>query len=225
MRKTILVCIVALIAAPALAVISIPLDAQINVGGSTAQSPSGDAIYPAFNTDTQTFFAGSHVRHNMVSPIGGPNSWWYQYVDFTLAGYGQVNGAGGAFEFDTRYYQDAESNANPYADAPVFLRAYSYADDGSTLLGYRDYSIVYATQAPWSNPPAPAWTHVVVPVAGGATTSAFDETKISRIRWYGTDWQGTGFDYVDFKNLTVTPEPASLMLLAIGGVAILRRRR
>lgn len=227
MRKLTIACVLALIAAPAMAVVSIPLDAQINIGGSTPQSPSGNAIYPAINADTQTFFPGSHVRHNMVAldPATGKANWWYQYVDFTLAGYGQVNAAGGAFEFDTRYYQDAESNAKPYADAPVFLRAYSYADDGSTLLGYRDYSIVYATQAPWNNPPAPAWTHVVVPVAGGTTTNAFDETKISRIRWYGTDWQGTGFDYVDFKNLTVTPEPASLMLLVLGGVAVLRRRR
>ncbi len=234
--RTILFAVAALLAVGTAALalpVSIPLDAQINLGYTyNSQSPSGDAIYPAFNTDTQTFFPGSHVRHNIVAG-GGAASYWYQYVDLNLAGI-TTPGAGvnlsapdSTVVFDTRYYQNAETNTNPYGDAPVFLRLYTYAADGNTYLGHRDYSIVYATQAPWSNPPYPTWTTVTVNVNTTAYTDGgtFDVTNVSRLRWYGTDWSGTGDDFVDFKNLVITPEPTALVLLALGGVLVARRRR
>jgi hypothetical protein len=215
-----------------LGVVSIPMNSQINLGYTyNTQSPSGNAIYPAFNSDTQAFTggAGGFVRHNMT---GATNSWWYQYVDLNLAGI-TTPGAGvdvssptATIEFDVRYYQDFETNPRPYSDAPVFLRIYNYGADGNTHLANRDYSIVYATQAPWNNPSYPAWTHVVVNVNGAAHTDsgAFNAANVSRIRWYGTDWAGTGFDFVDIRNLVITPEPASLVLLALGGLAVMRRR-
>lgn len=208
--------------------VSIPMNAQINVGGTSTQSPSGNAIYPAFNSDTQAIYADGALepegftRHNMTTTPGG---WWYQYLDLKLAGIPGVDlsAPDATISFQTRYFQDAETNTNPYGDAPVFLRAYSYADDGNTLIGYRDYGIVYATQAPLSNPPYPAWTTVTVNVAGG-TDSGLVASNVNRIRWYGTDWSGGGFDFVDFKNVVITPEPATMILLGLGGL-LLRRRR
>jgi hypothetical protein len=170
MRTTVLIvmALLAPVAAMSSILVSLPLDAQINLGYTyNSQSPSGDAIYPAFNSDTQTFFPGSHVRHNLLYG-GGAGSWYYQYVDFNLAGITtpgnglDLSAAGSTVTFDTRYYQDPEMNTNPYADAPVFLRLYTYGADGNTYIGYRDYSIVYATQAPWSDPPYPTWTTVTV---------------------------------------------------------------
>ncbi|MBI4580455.1 MAG: PEP-CTERM sorting domain-containing protein [Planctomycetes bacterium] len=225
---------------PALGVLaSVPMNQQINLGyGYNSQSPGGDAIYvPSFSgTDTQTIYGDGvlepqgFTRHNLRTL---PGTWWYQYVDLNLAGITvpgaglNLSNAGATVEFDTRYFQDPETNTNPYGDAPVFVRLYTYAADGNTYLGHRDYSIVYATQPPWSNPPYPTWTHVTVSVAAGvgADGGVFDVTNVSRIRFYGTDWASGGFDFVDFKNLVITPEPASLALLGLGGLALLRRRR
>jgi len=201
--------------------VSVPMDAQINLGYTyNSQSPGGNAIYPAFNGDTQTFFPGSHVRHHMVAGGG----WWYHYVDLNLAGITapgdglDLSAAGTKIEFDTRIYHDP-SNTNRYADAPVFLRAYTYAADGNTYLGYRDYSIVYATQAPWNNPPYPTWTHVTIDVNADPHTDGgtFNVADVSRIRFYGTDWYGDGKDFADFKNLLITPGPMPSVLLSCSG--------
>lgn len=221
---------------------NVPMNAQINLGYTyNTQSPGGNAIYaPNFNAalpdDGVTIFADGALepqgftRHAISGE--GKGSWWYQYLDFNLAGV-TAPGSGlnlsdpsATVKFDTRYFQDFETNPNPYADAPVFLRLYTYAADGNTYVGHRDYSIVYATQPPLSNPPYPAWTTVTVNVSATAHADGgtFNAANVSRIRWYGTDWQGTGFDFVDFKNVVVTPEPASLVLLALGGLLIRRRR-
>lgn len=213
------------------ALVDLPLDQQINLGLTyNTQSPSGDAIYPAFNADTQTFFPGSHVRHNMTTV---PASWWYQYLDLNLAGVTtpgnglDLSAAGATISFDTRYYQDALTNTNPYGDAPVFLRLYTYAADGNTYVGHRDYGIVYATQTPLSNPPYPEWTTVTVGISTSTYSDGgtFDVANVSRIRWYGTDWSGGGEDFVDFRNVVITPEPASLILAALGAVLLRRRSR
>lgn len=237
MRTFAVLCAVLVLAASQALAVTVDMNQQINLGlGGTSQSPSGDAIYPAFNSDTQTIYADGTLeaegftRHNMTTL---PGSWWYQYLDLNLAGVGSVDlsAPGSKIEFDTRYFQDFETNSNAYGDAPVFLRLYTYAADGNSLVGYRDYSIVYATQAPWSNPPYPTWTRVTVDIAGG-TDSGLDTTRINRIRWYGTDWSGGGFDFVDFKNVTLTPgvvpEPCSMLALLAGCaslIPVIRRRR
>lgn len=237
--RTILLAVAALLVVGTAALAqpaTVEMNAQINLGYTyNSQSPGGDAIYPAFTSDTQTIFADGEMeaegftRHNLITVPGG---WWYQYVDLNLAGITtpgnglNLSAADSTVTFDTRYYQGGE-NTNPYGDAPVFLRLYTYGPDGNTYLGHRDYSIVYATQDPWNNPPYPTWTTVTVNVNTTAYTDGgtFDVSNVSRIRWYGTDWSGMGQDFVDFKNLVITPEPTALVLLALGGVLVARRRR
>jgi hypothetical protein len=243
--RTILMTVAALLAVGTAALalpVSVPMNAQINLGYTySSQSPSGDAIYTAFNTDTQTIYADGapepqgFTRHNIVFG-GGAASYWYQYVDLNLAGITtpgaglNLSAAGSTIEFDARYFQDPEMNTNPYGDAPIFVRLYTYGADGNAYLGYRDYSIVYGPNS--TNPPYgawyPTWWHVTIDVnsAPGITEGGtFDITNVSRIRWYGTDWSGVGTDFVDFKNLLITPEPTALALLALGGLALLRRRQ
>ncbi|MBI4579391.1 MAG: putative Ig domain-containing protein, partial [Planctomycetes bacterium] len=221
-RKIGMAVVGALLVAPLTALsaplVDIPMNAQINLGYTyNTQSPSGDAIYvPSFSgIDTQTIYADGALepegftRHNLLSDPGG---WFYHYIDFNLAGI-TVPGTGldlsaicARVEFDVRYYQDPNTNTNQYGDAPVFLRLYTYANDGNTYLGHRDFSIVYATQSPWNDPPYPEWTHIVVYVnkPGSFTEGGtFAITDVSRIRWYGTDWAGHGDDFVDFKNFQI----------------------
>lgn len=203
--------------------VSVPMDAQINLGYTySSQSPNGDAIYPAFNANTQTIYGPGvlepegFTRHNLLTQ---PGTWYYQYVDFNLAGFStpaaglDLSGPCARIEFDTRFFHDENTNSNPYADAPVFVRIYTYASDGNTYLGFRDYSIVYATQGPWSNPRYPEWTRVVVFVnqPGYTQGGVFNVTNVSRLRFYGTNWAGGGNDFVDFKNVLVRddiPPPA-----------------
>ncbi len=195
----------------------LPMDQQVNVGRETGQSPDGDAIHPAPWVDPPDTFefrsdeAEGYTRHWLDG--GGSGSWWYgPYVDFYLAGFTDdyIDIGGLALEFDTRYFQDENSNSNPYGDAPVFVRFYTYEDDGTgtypTYAGHRDFGIVYATQR--GDPPYPEWTHVIVDLndpAGYTESGSFDPTRVSRMRFYGTDWAGGGDDFVDFKNFRIGP--------------------
>ncbi len=210
--------------------VDVPMDAQINNGHTyNTQSPSGDAIYPAFNTDTQTFFLDGATdpqsgqvepegwnRHHLVAG-GGAGSWWYHYIDFNLAdittpGNGlDLSHPCARIEFDARYYQDPNTNSNPYGDAPIFPRLYTYDADGNTYLGHRDFNIRYgpnAGQFPFGDW-YPTWAHVVVFINSGSYSDGgtFDVANVSRIRFYGTDWSGGGDDFVDFKNFIITDDP------------------
>ncbi len=219
----------------------IPLDAQINIGRSTGQSPTGDAIYDPFGAppDTMLFMADEppdgYTRHLIDG--GGAGSWAYMYFDFYLAG--ETNDwidITGAIElsFDTRFFNDPMTNTNPYGDAPVFVRLYTYDIDPATgeydlYQGHRDFGIVYATQAPWSDPPFPTWTHVVIDPNDATTYTeggVFDKTKVSRMRFYNTDWSGTGDDFVDYKNLIIAvPEPSTIAMFGVGLMSLLALRR
>jgi hypothetical protein len=64
-------------------------------------------------------------------------------------------------------------------------------------------------------------TWLLGPLPGGD----FDATQVTRVLVRSTNWGGEGPpDFYRFENITITPEPASLSLLALGGLALLRRR-
>lgn len=210
--------------------VDVPMNAQINLGYTyNSQSPSGDAIYSAFNSGPQTIWPDGSTDpiSGSVEPEGwtrhdldlgaGAASWWYQYIDFNLAGI-STPAAGldlshpcARIEFDARFYQDPNTNSNPYGDAPIFPRLYTYGADGNTYLGHREFNIRYGPNAgyfpfgDWY----PTWAHVVVFINSGNYTDGgtFDVTNVSRIRFYGTDWSGGGDDFVDFKNFIITDDP------------------
>lgn len=224
----VLVCAAAQLSAGVLA--DIPMDQQI--GSNAIYTPYGALLTfePANPPDEPDGFA----RVTIIKD-GGAGSWYYaHYVDFLLAGIGPVNisDPATAMDVDLRYYQDPVTNTNPYGDAPIFLRLYSY-DDLGNMLGYRDFGIIYATQA--GDAPYPTWTHKTILLNSGAgytDSGTFDPTRVTRLRFYGTDWSGTGDDFVDAKNLVISapeiPEPGSMLALGIGIASLvpfLRRKK
>lgn len=211
--------------------IRVEMDQQIDLGLSNPQS-EGPAIYKLNATDSISFLSedgDGFVRLKMAG-----NAWAYIYLDTVLAGLGPVDlsAAGSAIEFDCRYYQDEATNTNPYGDAPIFFRAYTYDvntggyDTGANLIGYKDWGIVYGVvrgnpdDPTWNDPPHPEWTHVVITkLDGPASQGDFQENAITRVRWYMTDWAGTGDDFVDIKNVVFRSGPGALpmedLLLAL----------
>ncbi|MBI5863177.1 MAG: hypothetical protein HZB38_01425 [Planctomycetes bacterium] len=225
-------------------IIQIPMDQQINVGvPGTAQSPNGDAIYVPnsqpfndswmeFRNDETEGYCRNHLFGNFGT-TGHFNGWYYgPYIDFNLAGYGELYclGAGSTLEFDARYFQDW-TNANPYNDAPIFTRVYNYNIATDTYQGFVDYGMRYQTGPFFYCDPkptgAPEWFHVTIDLDDlnadancdstddTTTGGAFDLARVSRMRFYGTDWNsgvlGDPSDYVDVKNvkLTLYPPPCA----------------
>lgn len=207
--------------------VDIPMNQQIDIG-------LGDAISPMFGS-VLTFEPGGgsepagFARISIVQG-GGAGGWYYgPYVNLRKAGIGDISIANATFDVDVRYCQGG-LNTRPYADAPIFLRAYTL-DAAGAYLGHRDYGIFYG---PSGENFFPTWSHKVVPLADAETWAyseggAFDQTKVAQFRFYGTDWFGAGQDFVDAKNFRVTaiPEPASMLAVVAGlaGVIPFARRR
>lgn len=249
MKRTLHVVVAAGIAGLAASVtsaslVSIPMDQQItHATKTTDQSPLGQAIYePAtFGDDSLTVIPGVGSQltqaNSQLWQQTGADGWYYMYLDLNLAGVGEVDVTGQTLTFDARVYQEDSTWTNPdtgepvtraaYQDANIFVRVYTYAADGITYQGHSDFGIVYGPNAgnyPFGNW-YPTWSPVTIDLSTGATGGAFDPTRVSRIRWYGTDWNGNGNDFVEVRNVVITPEPASLILAALGAVLLRRRSR
>lgn len=206
----------------------VEMDQQINTG-------SGDAIYAlapdfvTFETDGSDGWTRVNIRRN----TGEANPGWYYgpYIDFRWAGLGSLNMSDPTttISLDLRYFQGG-NNTNPYADAPAFLRLYTF-DGSGTLKGFRDFGIIYATQS--GDAPHPTWTNKVVNVNSaphtdtGQNGGVFDPANVGRMRLYGTDWSGADEDFLDVKNVSVDmiPEPGTFAAIGAGIVSLLAMRR
>ncbi|HOC30743.1 MAG TPA: hypothetical protein PKK84_00690 [Armatimonadota bacterium] len=224
--------------------ITVDMGHQYDIGYSNPQS-EGPAIYKLNAQDNVSF--GSEGGEGFARlTMGAPTGWHYMYLDTILAGLGAIDlsAPGSGIEFDARIFQGPNSNTNPYNDANIFFRAYTYVpgsggyEGGSTLTGYKDWGIVTAVAKPggdpndptFNDPPYPEWTHVMIENLGGG---GLNPASITRIRWYGTDWSGTGGDFFDIKNVVFRsgpaappiPEPATMSLLLIGALPLAKRLR
>ncbi|MDM8008533.1 MAG: PQQ-binding-like beta-propeller repeat protein, partial [Phycisphaerae bacterium] len=196
-----------------------------------ALNPDSGAIYvpaPYTGGDTQDFKAAGidpisglnepepFLRHNIATTTG---HYFYQAVSFNLAdaGAGCESGAldlsapCARLEFDVRYYK---SDGN-YADAPVaaVLQCFGwdagssrYIEVGRRTLGPGGWVYRVGGDAPY-----PTWTHVVAYVNvdyvdSGRNGGTFNIAQVDGIRFHGTDWTSTGFDFVDFKNLVISDD-------------------
>jgi len=192
--------------------VNIEMDQQINL--SPGQEPEYDAIYSS-GGGVISFEPDADGWTRMLITGGG---WYYMSVNLMLTGDGAISvEGGGTMEFDARYYQDATTNTNPYEDAPIFVTLYSYNEAGQ-YLGSRTYGIVYQTGPGWQCAPLPqypSWVHVTIDLGNMlgdyncdgtpdvSDSGDFDPGRVTLVRFYGTDWFGTGDDYVDIKNLVI----------------------
>lgn len=229
MKRFIVASFMGVVAVPSFAatLVDIKLDQQINIG-------LGDAIYSQTADATLSFVNDGTYKFARSSLKGG--GWYYSpRIDLVKAGIGAISCADPltALKIDLRYFQGGD-NTNPYGDAPVFLRLYTF--DGSNLLGYRDFGIIYGPNMTQDPNKYPNWKTVQV-FLNDSTKNAYTDTNssgtgfnignISQIRFYGTDWAGKGQDFMDAKNLKIetVPEPATMAVLGLGALALIKRRR
>ena len=195
-----------------------PLDQQINVG-------RGDVIFPTAPKVTfESEPSGGFARFHLTAGNGQGQYYWGPSLYLPNAGITSLDltHPDSIVEFDARYYQDLATNTNPYGDAPVFC-----------ILTDTSFRRVATHAYYWSTY---EWQHVAFhPASYGPWywgDAAFDLSRVGMIGFYGTDWYGTGNDYVDFRNVTITAVPeidpagiGSVMALVSGALALLERRK
>ena len=197
----------------------LPLDQQIDIGqGSAIYQPTSPLL--TFESEPE----GGFARMHLTSGNGQGGYYWGPYIYLPRAGLQSLDlsSNGSTVEFDARYFQSPSTNTNPYGDAPVFV-----------ILWDTSFKYVATHAFYWH---AYEWQHIsfhpatYYPWYWGDPT--IDLSRITLIGFYGTDWAGTGDDYVDFKNLTLTAVPeinpagvGSVVALVTGGISLLERRR
>ena len=164
--------------------VEIPMDQQINIG-------LGDAIteFTEFATEGEIGFC----RKNLTG--GG----WYDgpVVNLVKAGYGpyvDMSGPGCEIHYTARYFQGG-GNTNPYGDAPIFvtLRDVNGAE--------RSLGVSYG---PYPYPIYPEWIDVTDDMAPDSGDAHFDLSKVVQVKFHGTDWEGTGQDFIEIRGLVIT---------------------
>ncbi len=136
--------------------------------------------------------------------------WWDDsgiWQDFTVTG-------GQEYDFSV---QVLSSSLEPLVGWNGLIKAEFYDSSSGTGTALVDVELEKYYSA---TDPMDAWVEI------GGTVTAPANADVGRIVLLIVDWQETGVSgALNFDNAVVTPEPASLLLLAGGGLALLRRRR
>lgn len=134
---------------------------------------------------------------------------------------------GGELQLNVRYYQETytwDDDGDP--ETPDITReAY---DDANVWILLKDSTGAYFDLA-WAEPPlkeqGDVWQTVTKDLTGIAW-GTFLYTEVTGVQVRSTNWSAppVNNDYLHFSQLTITPEPGTLTLLCLGGLALLRRR-
>jgi len=171
---------------------------QIIDGGGVADTPTGVTYYPTGGNPGGYIF--SYDQHN-----------WNYFVAPSKFLDDHTYAFGGELSFET---YTTQSDGVQYASAVLM---------GGGLALYRNDA-----------PPGTAWTHLAYRLdssggwlrpGGAAATDAEIATVLANVTglFVQGDWH-TGGDEIGLDNVTITPEPVSLIAIGLG-FAVLRRRR
>ena len=183
-----LAALVAGVPAKAGVIVELPLDAQIDIG-------LGPAItgFTSFESEGGVGFVRKYVT---------PGGWYFgPAVDLVKAGYGpwvDLSIPGTQLRYRARYFQGG-GNPNPYGDAPIFvvLRDVNGKSGGLGI-----------SYGPRPDPVFPGWAECVDSATADhwPLDPDFDPSRVVAIEFFGTDWSGTGDDFIDIRDLRiVTP--------------------
>ena len=172
-----------------------------------------------------------------------PVGWFGAGVD--LASGIDITAAGAMCSFEGRYFQEEFDyypddgvegtvtgpmvTRTPYQDAALTVRLVSEDPEGRKYVKVMDGEWALTAAETQSYP---EWSTGSFSVADADLIDSWwidpdavwTPTNIVRFWFIGTDWSGRGNDFAEVRNLVVTPEPGALALLALGGLALLRRR-
>jgi len=185
--------------------IELALDEQIDYGMGAAITYEDGCWYQAFANPEPPYEDWDYCRTYLN---GGD---WYMgpFVDLTKACYGFVDlsAPGSTLSFTARYFQDPDNwnwshpyGKEPYEDAPIFVALRDGAGKRGSL------GILYGPDMRDDPEKYPLWKTIdteIVIEQGDFTDPGFDASKVWRLEFFGTDWGGDMFDFVDVKNVTV----------------------
>lgn len=138
--------------------------------------------------------------------------------------YGPIDVTNAYIRFEARYYQDVNPlfprDPPAYSDAPIGIRFrnanltdYAALGVGNPELGGPGITWLYGPSVPVSER-YPLWktcggkiTLVDVRADRYGRTADFDPTQVTMIEFVGTDWSGYSADFLDLKNLLISPDP------------------
>jgi len=178
------------------------LDGMVGGWGATATSPhvEGDRTF-------------TRIVNFDGAPNGTPEPPWNYYAGWTNVPCwpDRVDvSAAPTMEFDVRFHQEAPSGTSIRLRLLDFMSTPDFVDSPYVVCGV--------------DTPAEVWYHVVVDMS---LMSSIDLTQLGTYEFNGI-YEGTAangaIDYIDVDSLVFTPEPASLGLLGLGLLTVIRRR-
>jgi PEP-CTERM motif len=206
------------------AVMAMPVVASANIVASFESAPgSFDGWTDTFGSRPIVMDAGTigvtDGAQSLALTLQGDGFSWDLGQDYDFNAFGAAVAAGGNLEFDVTY----DTSSIPQSDVS-FLNMSIAMNDGS-------WSQVDSLAS--TNGSTNETIHVVLSLAGdlGAQTQGEGATFYQINIAFNGDWvdaldpRNTEDATVYLDNIVITPEPASLGLLGLGGLALLARRR
>jgi hypothetical protein len=174
------------------------------------------------NSSVAANIAGADIVYEVDDMLGvevlkrtNIDGWVWPAADITLTSPVALM-SGAELQIHARYHQVDNPTADPprpaYDDANIWMLLYD--GDGT------EWDLSWGEA--WT---ADEWKTQVKEIDLAAAPLDFDTANVSMVRVRATNWRGVPEeDFIAMSNLTITPEPASLALVGLGLLGLLRRR-